>query len=148
MTTALSQRLAEPDVVALPDWAAADRLNAPDPNLPPRITLAPTRIGPGTVMAALGPSAGAALLDSLTALAAQSRPIHWALTVIMRGELDLNVAGARDQVDQLAAAGVLTSAQASTLKALAEVREAQSWAQVHNIEVTARTVGLVRGAKE
>jgi hypothetical protein len=43
-------------------------------------------------------------------------------------------------------AGIITTAQANQLKALGEKRHFPSWAEHNEIEVTARTVGLARGA--
>lgn len=145
MSALLQARLAELDLRGLSVEAIVARLNAPDTALPPVTVLRPTRIGPGTVMAALGPADGAALMDSLTALAQQSRPIHWALGVILRGELDLSVANARAQVDQLAAAGVMTPAQAAALKAIAESQRYPSWAEHHGLTVGYREVVIAMG---
>jgi hypothetical protein len=50
-------------------------------------------------------------------------------------------------IDTLAALGHMTQAQATALKALANDVN-QSWAEHYNIVVTARTVGLARGARE
>lgn len=144
-TITLAQRLAQPDMRGLSVEAIVARLNAPDDALPAVIELRPTRIGPGTIMTALGPTEGAALLDALTTLAQRSRPIHWALSVIMRGELDLSVTNARAQVDQLAAAGVMTTAQAAALKSIAEVQRHPSWAEHHGITVNYREVVIAMG---
>lgn len=143
--TALSTRLAQSDLQGLSVEAIVARLNAPDTSLPAITELRPTRIGPGTVMGVLGAAAGATLLDTLTALAPNNAPIRWALKVIDRGELDLSVANARAQVDQLAAAGVMTTAQAAALKALAEVQRHPSWAEANGISVTYREVIIAMG---
>lgn len=143
--TTIAQRLAQPDLQGLSVEAIVAALNAPDPSLPALIELRPTRIGPGSVMAALGAAEGATLLDTLTALAAQSRPIHWALQIIQRGELDLSVANARAQVDQLAVAGVMTATQAAALKAIAEVQRHPSWAEYHGITVDVTVVRAALG---
>jgi hypothetical protein len=91
----------------IPDWQVAEALNAPDPNLPKK--LSPTRVGPGTVLATLGPEGGATLLETLTALSSANAAIKWAMEVIRRGELDLSTAAARGQIDALAAGGVMTA---------------------------------------
>ena len=124
-------RIAQPDMIGQGAEAIVAALNAPDPSLPAVTQLRPTRIGPGSVMAALGAAEGAALLDTLTALAPQSPPIRWALKVIDRGELDLSVANARAQIDALAAGGVMSAAQAAALKALAAYSRQTSWSEVN-----------------
>lgn len=141
----IAARLAQPDMQGLPVDAIVAALNAPDPALPTVTELRPTRIGPGTIMGVLGAAAGALLLDTLTALAAQSRPIHWALQIIQRGELDLSAANARAQIDALAAGGVMTVSQAATLKALAEHTRHLSWAEHHGTSVTYREVITAMG---
>ena len=95
----IAARIAQPDMQGLGAESIVAALNAPDPSLPAVVERRPTRIGPGSVMAALGATEGALLLDTLTVLAAQSRPIHWALQIIQRGELDLSVPNARAQID-------------------------------------------------
>lgn len=131
----------------MPDWAVADALNEPDPALPPVLTRNPTKVGPGTIMATLGATAGATFLDTLTALSATSSPIKWALKIIDRGELDLSADATRTQIDALASAGVLTAPQAAALKALGETSRYPSWAEHNNIPVDARAVGLARGGQ-
>lgn len=142
--SALSDRLQQPDVVNLPDWQAADALNSPDPSLP--CTLVRTQVGPGLIMATLGAASGAALLDRLTMLSDSVPAIKWALKVIDRGDLDLSSTAARDQIDEMLAAQILSENEATALKALANGPH-QSWAQANGIEVTPRTVGLARGAR-
>lgn len=91
-----------------------------------RVRLRHTQIGPGTIMAALGAANGATLLETLTALAAQSAsnpayiPIKWALKIIDRGELNLGEPAARDQVVALAAGGVMTAQARDALLALGQ----------------------------
>ena len=136
----LSERLAQPDLQGLSIPELVSVLNSPDTSLPPISCLKPTRIGPGSIMATLGAAQGATLLDTLTAIAATSRPIHWALQIIQRGELDLSVDGARAQVDALVGAGVLTIEQATLLKNLANSTRYPSWAEYYNIPVTIQTV--------
>ena len=127
----IAARIAQPDMQGLGAESIVAALNAPDPSLPAVVERRPTRIGPGGVMAALGATEGALLLDTLTVLAAQSRPIHWALQIIQRGELDLSVPNARAQIDALAVAQVMTAAQAAALNALAEHARYPSWAEVN-----------------
>lgn len=144
----LAERLAMPDMVDLPDWAAADALNRPDPALPPVVTLERTLIGPGSIMAALGADAGAAFLDSLQAAAQTVSRLRWAMVLIMSDGIDVAHPQTRQELDTMTVAGLLTADQAQSLKALAERTRFISWAEHNGVEVTARTVGLARGAKE
>lgn len=97
-----------------------------------RTRLRRTQIGPGTILAALGPTTGAALLDTLTAMAAdpQYSAVKWALRVVDRGEFDLGIAAARAQVATLAAAGVMSAASRDALLALGEEPDPVSVADV------------------
>ena len=76
-------------------------------------------IGYGTVLEALGAEAGSAFLDGLTALAATSSPVKWALKLLDRGELNIGAEATRGQLDALAAGGVMPQAVADALKGLA-----------------------------
>lgn len=78
------------------------------------------RIGYGAVMATLGVEAGAAVLDALELTATKSSPVKWAMKLLAADNLDVGNPQTRLQIDALAAAGVLTVAQATTLKGLAE----------------------------
>ncbi len=78
-------------------------------------------IGYGTVLEVLGAEAGSAFLDGLTALAATSSPVKWALKLLDRGELNIGAAATRGQLDALAAGGVMPQAVADALKGLATV---------------------------
>jgi len=84
-----------------------------------RTKLVDLNIGYGTVLEVLGAEAGAAFLDGLTALAATSSPVKWALKLLDRGELNIGAAATRGQLDALAAGGVMPQAVADTLKGLA-----------------------------
>lgn len=76
-------------------------------------------IGYGTVLEVLGAEAGSAFLDGLTALAATSSPVKWALKLLDRGELNIGAEATRGQLDALAAGGVMPKAVADALKGLA-----------------------------
>ena len=78
-------------------------------------------IGYGTVLEVLGAEAGAAFLDGLTTLAATSSPVKWALKLLDRGELNIGAAATQQQLDALAAGGVMPQAVADALKGLAIV---------------------------
>lgn len=84
-----------------------------------RTKLVERNIGYGTVLDTLGADAGAAFLDGLTALAATSSPVKWALKLLDRGELNIGAAATRGQLDVLAAGGVMPQAVADALKGLA-----------------------------
>jgi hypothetical protein len=83
-------------------------------------------IGYGTVLEVLGAEAGAAFLDGLTALAATSSPVKWALKLLDRGELNIGAAATQSQLDALATAGVIPQAVADVLKGLAIVPDPYS----------------------
>jgi hypothetical protein len=144
----LSERVIKPDLVGLPDWQVAEILNEPDQTLPVIVTLKSTSSGPGGVMQAIGPDAGAQFLDNLETLATSVPKIRWAMQIIRSNGLDMSDPDVRSQIDSFAASGLLSASNAQKLKALGEVRRHPSWAEFHEIVVTARTVGLARGAQE
>lgn len=78
-------------------------------------------IGYGTVMDTLGADNGAAFLDGLTALSANSSPIKWALKLLDRGELNIGAPATQQQLDALVAGGAVPQAVAAALKGLAIV---------------------------
>lgn len=141
----LADRLAQPDLADLPDWDAAARLNAPDPTLPAIEEWAPTGIGIGSIMDALGPVAGASVLDALEALAGTQPVVRWGLEMIRLDGVDLSRQSARDQLLSLVAGGVMTQSQADALLALSRRTRHPSWAEAHGVAVDARAVGLARG---
>ena len=83
-------------------------------------------IGYGTVLEVLGAEAGSAFLDGLTALAANSSPVKWALKLLDRGELNIGAAATQSQLDALVTAGVVPQAVADALKGLAIVDDPYS----------------------
>ena len=87
-------------------------------------------IGYGTVLEVLGAEAGSAFLDGLTALAATSSPVKWALKLLDRGELNIGAAATRGQLDALAAGGVMPQAVADALKGLAVLPDEITASQV------------------
>jgi hypothetical protein len=76
--------------------------------------------GVGYVMAVLGPTSGAAVLDALDALAATNSVVKWAWVLINRGELDFGHPTTRAMITSLVPA-VMTTAQADALLAAATV---------------------------
>jgi len=147
-SNALCSRLLQPDVAALPDWAAADALNAPDSSLPVVVSWEPTAIGIGGIMDALGPQAGAALLDTLQSMSVTNPVLRWAFRVFERSGLDFSLVSTRAQIENLVSAGVVTPEHRDALFALSRRERYPSWAEINNISVDARAVGLARGAKE
>lgn len=143
----LADRLKRPDLASLPDWDAAARLNAPDPTLPAIIEWRPTQIGIGTVLDALGPDAGATLLDALETLAETAPVVRWGLELIRGSGLDISRPSARSQLSALVAGGILQQAEADALLALSRVDRHPSWAEASGIQVDARAVGLARGGR-
>ena len=75
----------------------------------------------GTPMKYLGAEAGAALLDTMEALAATNPTVKWGFKLLEKGQLDLGLESTRYMLDQL-----LPPEAASVLKALAEVPETVS----------------------
>ena len=145
MSQTLVERLAEPDMQGVPDWQAANTLNAPDSSLPVIVEWQTTYVGPGSIMDALGPTEGAALLDVIKA---STDPVmRWGLQVVETGKLDIGLASTRAQIDALVAAGALTSDQRDTLFALSKTERHPSWSEANNVFVDARQVGIARGGK-
>ena len=86
-----------------------------------RVRLEPRPIGIGTILNALGPVAGAALLDRLDAARASIPPLKWAWVLLEAGQLDVSLAATRGQIDALVDGGLISAGEAAALKALAEV---------------------------
>lgn len=78
-----------------------------------------TAIGFGRILDVLGPVDGATVLDTLEAAKASNSPLKWAWYLLERGELDVSLDSVREQLDVLAGAGAMTTAQAEAIKALA-----------------------------
>ena len=155
--TTLAQKVAE-FPASTPDWEIAAVLNAPDPTLPMKLTS--KRIGAGTIIETMGLGAvgGGVFISKLRGWAANPETIPAQLSnnvkdiaeilpVIDRGDLEVSNNSVRTMIDTLATLGHMTQAQATALKALANDVN-QSWSEHYNIVVTARTVGLARGARE
>ena len=87
-------------------------------------------IGYGTVLEVLGAEAGSAFLDGLTALAATSSPVKWALKLLDRGELNIGSPATQAQLDALAAGDVMPQVVADALKALALAPDVVTMQQV------------------
>jgi hypothetical protein len=146
--TTLSERIAQPDLINLPDWRVTEILNTPDATLPEIVELKTKSVGPGAIMQAIGPEDGAEFLDNLEALSVSVPKVRWAMHIIKAGGLDVSDSAAREQIDFFVAQGILTEENGKKIKAITEVRRYPSWSEHHGILVTARAVGLARGGKE
>lgn len=71
--------------------------------------------GIGTIMEAIGPETGGALLDQLQMIGKTNSAVKWALVLIERGDLNFGSAPTRAMIDQLC-----PPAAAAALKAVAE----------------------------
>lgn len=109
---------ADPVLAGLPmtsdgAWAIADALNAVVGQAPgPRV------VNARHVLAELG-MAGALALDKLEAAGSSNPVVKWAVRFLVGEGLDVGHPTSQSMLDQLAAANVLTAAEASSLKALA-----------------------------
>lgn len=136
----------------MPDWEIANILNAPDPTLPQVWKLVPTAHARGYLMAFNGhwgdlkDARGNSNLTQTVRRVADK--MYDALN--MQDSIDLTNETYRtvvqNDLDTLVQAGVLTQAAKDGLLNLGKRK--QSWAEANGVEVTARTVGLARGAKE
>ena len=143
----LAERLARPDVASLPDWAAAASLNQPDPTLPAVETWVETRIGIGSILDTLGPTAGANFLDALEVLAETTPVVRWGLELIRGSGLDLSRPAARAQLEVLVAGRILQPEEGEALLELSRRTRHPSWAEANGVAVDARAVGLARGGR-
>lgn len=159
--SALAERLQQQDVAGLPDWAVADALNAPDAvNGTARRDVATSDVRgallassewPGIVLVAEGVT-----LPQMAALTDADRIQLRGLCILVRDTLTLTqtiqtsvparYAATQAALVDLAAAGLVSDATKAALLALAE--RPLSWAEANGYPagVTARDVGLARGA--
>lgn len=145
--SALSDRLQQPDVANLPDWEAANILNSPDESIPVVVEWLPTQIGLGTVMAALGAEPGAMFLSQIETLGSTVPTMKWGLEVLRSGSFNLALPVARQTVDGLVQAGLITSGQRDQFFSVSRRERHPSWSEANGVKVDARSVGLARGAK-
>lgn len=73
-----------------------------------RTKLQPRLGGIGLVLDTLGPTDGAALLDSMQALSATNSVVKWAMTLLARGELDFGSVGFQSLATALLPPGAAT----------------------------------------
>ncbi|TVO57531.1 hypothetical protein [Denitromonas halophila] len=97
---------ADPTLIALRD---AGNFAAIAAALPAERVPQTTLGGVGAVMEALGPVAGAEVLDALDALKASISAVKWAWVLINRGELDFGSASTRGMIQQLGQMGVFSN---------------------------------------
>lgn len=161
MNNLLANRVAQPDLAALPEWQVAEILNAPDPTLP----AIPT---PFSCRSIAEPAVLSGELELLRIVARQKQipaditptgqsvalptqalvAIGTLLDAVDRDlRVDPEVPGATSRVlamftviENLGLLSANTKAQI-----LAGTVRNPSWAEANNIEVTARSVGLARG---
>lgn len=89
--------------------------------------VSPTMVNARGLLARLGASVGASVLDKLDAAKASSPAIRWAFAFIVSAEgIDVGHAETRAMLDQLASAGVLTAAEADAIKTLAVVQASRA----------------------
>lgn len=129
----------------VPDWQASNLLNAPDTSLPVIVEWQQTEVGPGSIMDALGPVDGAALLDLIAS--SQDPVMRWGLKVVESSKLNVGLESTRAQIQSLVTAGALTVAQRDALFSISKTERHPSWAEANNVFVDAREVGLARGGK-
>lgn len=89
-------------------------------------------IGAGTILDALGPTDGAAVLDALEALGTQVSAVKWGMRLLEASNLDIGLPSVRAQIDALVGVA-LTAEQAETLKALAVVDDPVSEFEVRQL---------------
>lgn len=147
--TTLASRLAQPDLVGLPDWWAAELLNAPDLALPRRRVdtstsdvrgaLLASGEWPGIVIAAEAGSGAPLAVRALCVLVRDTLT----LTHTIQTSLPARYAATVAALDGLLAAELIAQATHDALIALADAP--QSWAQANGVAVDARAVGIARG---
>lgn len=82
-------------------------------------------IGVGTILDALGPTEGAAVLDALEVIGTQVSAVKWGVRLLNASNLDIGLPSVRAQIDALVGVA-LTVEQAAALKALAIVPDPYS----------------------
>ena len=161
MSDVLAARVAQPDLVDLPEWKVAEMLNAPDPSLP----LIPVQFSCRSIAEPAVLSGELAMLRLVARqghIPADVSPNGQAVPIPTQGlvaigtlldavdrdlRVDPSVPGAANGVATMLTAietmGLL-SAQTKAAVIAATVRH-PSWAEANGVEITARTVGLARG---
>lgn len=150
MSSVLAERIAQPDLAALPEWQVADALNAPDPAFPVVRQVVSTRDAQEILLAS-----GEWAKIEITSLSNEVPVSLRSACIILRDTIrqsetiradNPKIYGAISQVlAGLVQAEFLSADTGAALMALTERQ--QSWAEVNGVEVTARSVGLARGSK-
>ncbi|MFN8996406.1 MAG: hypothetical protein ACK5X3_22440 [Pseudomonadota bacterium] len=163
MSDLLAIRIAQPDLVGLPEWQVSDILNAPDDSLPKvpvvfscRAIAEPAVLSGELAMlrivAKLGHIPADVTLDEqnfivptqgLVAIGTMLDAVDRDLVV------DPSAPGAAAQVAAMLSAleGMGLLSPATKTAVLASTVRLQSWAEANGIEVTPRAVSLARGGK-
>jgi hypothetical protein len=161
MSGTLAARIAQPDLAGLPEWRVAEILNAPDDSLPNvSVVFSCRAIAEPAVLS--GELAMLRIVAKLGHIPADVSPTAQTIPIPTQGlvaigtmldavdrdlRVDTSVPGAAAQVSAMINAletmGLLSPATKAAV--LAGTVRLQSWAEVNEIEVTARTVGLARG---
>lgn len=81
-----------------------------------------TMINARSLMANLGATEGATILEKLEAASAGNAAVKWALSFMTDGGLDVGNTETRNMLDTLATASVLTTDEASSVKGLATTK--------------------------
>lgn len=86
-----------------------------------RVRLTERLIGIGTVLSALGPVEGVALLDALEGLQSRNRLVYWAWFLLKEANLDVGNPVTRAQIQEFGNRGVITAEGVAKLLTLAEL---------------------------
>jgi hypothetical protein len=146
--TTLAQKVAEPQFAGLPENVVADMLNAPDPQLDLKRVDVPTSAAK-EILLATGEAAIIHMTGNDPAASIELRRacinLGYALNAAtIRTGVPSFYDATEALLGELVTGEVMAATTRDALLALAEVP--QSWAEANGVEVTARTVGLARGA--
>lgn len=139
---------------AQPDWSVADALNAPDATLPTK----KVKVGTATIRGKLivdnawggirlGTLSSSTLSDPVKGLCHTTVDYMLGERMI-DSDIPATFAAVKGMVDSLLGAGLITQATHDALLAFSDAP--QSWSDINNngVPVSARDVGIARGAKE
>jgi hypothetical protein len=161
VSAALAQRIAQPDLLGLPDWQVAERLTAPDPALAPSWNQVAIKEARSVFRRTFKPGSGfespggptSALVALKDAAADAEHPVRNVARAAIElfgdedGVIDATDAEERDLVLALLGAlhlgGILT--EPAKQRIVAMMQRPQSWAEFHGVTVDARAVGIARG---
>ena len=108
------------------------------------VTLSERMISERTMFAVLGAERATAVLDALEAMPDRvMQRICRMLTDVSAGGVDITLPESRGMIDQFAASGLLTAAEAAAIKALAETKTSRAQ-QLGYSEITAAMVERCR----